>query len=459
MPLPAVLRRALTAVAAITLLTIPSAFAETVTGDADIVAPGIQGTIDLGTALPGQDVELDVAFVLECSGTNHVDARQSVRLSPSARSIPAGGSYGVASLTIPIPAGWPADGEPCPAGIAPGAGSSHIIVTAPPTDGTDYRYTFSWSRSLVPSSATDGVVFEGTPPSVVILLDVSENTPPSLVLPGDMLVEGDTTGGATAAYSISATDTQDATPPIPVCDPGLGSLLPLGTTTVNCSATDGGGLTTTGSFEITVVDTTAPVMPNLADYEVTTSDPAGTTFYLPFYPAFVEAVDPAPTAVCLPADGTAIQVGTTTVTCTASDASGNHSSMSFDVLVTYVPIVPPVEWSAVWGEPVATTTSTFTANTGRNVPVKVEIFADGVEQASGDARLSVTPCGGGTGTIMSLNRGGGVWGGHLATALLGPGCYVATATLDGNVAGSIRLILRGAEPASASGNGKSRTAH
>ena len=80
---PAVIRRSLAAAAAITLLTIPSAFAETVAADGDFVTAGNQTTIDVGTVAPGADVPWYVYFVVTCSGTNHVDANQSVKLTPT----------------------------------------------------------------------------------------------------------------------------------------------------------------------------------------------------------------------------------------------------------------------------------------------------------------------------------------------------------------------------------------
>jgi hypothetical protein len=49
-----------------------------------------------------------------------------------------------------------------------------------------------------------------------------------------------------------------------------------------------------------------------------------------------------------------------------------------------------------------------------------------------------------------MTWGGGRWNGSLDTSSLGgPGCYVATASLDGHAAGSFRIDLRGADPAAA----------
>jgi hypothetical protein len=49
--------------------------------------------------------------------------------------------------------------------------------------------------------------------------------------------------------------------------------------------------------------------------------------------AATDAVDPAPAVSCTPASGSALALGTTTVTCSATDASGNTASKSFDAIV------------------------------------------------------------------------------------------------------------------------------
>ena len=43
--------------------------------------------------------------------------------------------------------------------------------------------------------------------------------------------------------------------------------------------------------------------------------------------------DPSPKVECSPQSGSAFQIGTTRVTCTATDASGNSATKSFDVVV------------------------------------------------------------------------------------------------------------------------------
>jgi hypothetical protein len=103
----------------------------------------------------------------------------------------------------------------------------------------------------------------------------------------------------------------------------------------------------------------------------------------------------------------------------------------------------PDSWSAIWARPVATDGATLVAHRGRTIPVKVELFADGVEQTSGRAWLSVAKCDGTTVSETPLTWRHGRWTAHLHTARLRPGCYVVTATLDGHAAGSFRLDVRG----------------
>ena len=163
-------------------------------------------------------------------------------------------------------------------------------------------------------------------------------------------------------------------------------------------------------------------------------------------PVATDIADAAPTVECLPAIGTPIGPGTTTVTCTAADRWGNSTEGTFNVAVTYV---APHTASAIWGEPVAGAGSTFVANQGRTLPVQVQLFVDGVPRTSGAAQLAITPCTGGSPVIVGLTSGSGRWNGVLDTGGLVGTCHTVEASIDGLVAGSFRLELRGSEPTKA----------
>ena len=142
--------------------------------------------------------------------------------------------------------------------------------------------------------------------SINLTMNVVGNIAPRLVLPASFSVEGNTANGWTADWSgVLATDPEDAPDPIPTCTPAAGSTLPVGTNPVSCSVTDSGGLTATGGFNVTVLDTTDPVLAGVpADYEVITSDPTGTTLAYAT-PTATDIVDPSPDVTCTPASGDA----------------------------------------------------------------------------------------------------------------------------------------------------------
>ncbi len=436
------IRRALTAALAAALLTTLAAYADTVPADGDAVTPGNQTTIDLGNRSPGQVVTWPVSFRLTCAGLSHATPGATVTLDLTSTTVPGDGTVTATSATIgPVPADWTAasQGCPTPAPTIVSNDPSVVTLTMPTTSGPG-TFSLLWSRSgatgLTGSSAMSFTV------------NVVGNTAPTLHLPSDMLVEATSPAGAVVTWSASATDLEDATPPTPTCAPASGSTFALGLTTVQCSVSDGGGMTATGSFLVSVEDTTIPTLVGMpADQHLTTSDPGGTTFAYTA-PTATDLADAAPSVACAPASGSHIGVGTTTVTCTATDHTGNRASASFQVDVTYV---APVVWTASWGEPVGSAGSTLVANAGRTIPVKVEMFANGVEQTRGAALLSVAPCGGNASVTVPLAWGAEQWSRHLDTSVLGgPGCYIATASLDGNVAGSFRFDLRGSAPAAPS---------
>jgi len=61
------------------------------------------------------------------------------------------------------------------------------------------------------------------------------------------------------------------------------------------------------------------------------TDPAGEIVY--FDVTASDACDPAPSVACVPPSGSFFPRGTTTVTCTATDAAGNQSTCTFPFTV------------------------------------------------------------------------------------------------------------------------------
>jgi hypothetical protein len=75
-------------------------------------------------------------------------------------------------------------------------------------------------------------------------------TPPVLEVPGAIVVAATTANGAAVTYSASATDNFSA--PTPACSESSGSVFPVGTTTVSCTASDLAGNSASAAFTITV---------------------------------------------------------------------------------------------------------------------------------------------------------------------------------------------------------------
>ena len=106
-----------------------------------------------------------------------------------------------------------------------------------------------------------------------------------------------------------------------------------GTTTVNCAAKDAQGNEALASFAVTVEDQEPPTLSVPASISVNTD--AGRNVATVSYLSQVIATDNVGVAslVCTPPSGGAFPVGTSTVTCTATDtaAAGSDGTVAMDL--------------------------------------------------------------------------------------------------------------------------------
>ncbi len=87
-----------------------------------------------------------------------------------------------------------------------------------------------------------------------------DTTPPVIPPLANLTIEATSSSGAVVSYAVpDAIDAVDGAVPL-VCAPASGSTFPMGTTTVQCSATDCTGNSATATFNVTVRDTTPPVI-------------------------------------------------------------------------------------------------------------------------------------------------------------------------------------------------------
>jgi large repetitive protein len=228
-----------------------------------------------------------------------------------------------ATVTINAPAGVTAT----PAQLTFGACEAPKAVQFSSNKAGDYNITVSVSDAGGGKYDTSGAAFtlHVTAPQAP-----QDTTPPQLILPQDMVMEAVNNRGAIANYAASATDAVDG--PVAVnCSPPSDSAFPIGTTTVNCSATDKASNKASGSFTVTVRDTTAPQLTLPEDKTIEAVNDRGVIAN--YVASATDAVDGTVAVDCSPPSDSAFPIGTTTVNCSAADKAGNKASGSFKVTV------------------------------------------------------------------------------------------------------------------------------
>jgi hypothetical protein len=267
-----------------------------------------------------------------------------------------------ATLTITVPANVTA--SPSSVSFTDCGTAGQKSVTFSSNTAGDYSITHSISGGKSGSVYKNQANF-----TLHVQAPAAQNTAPKLTVPAGIQQEGNAQGGATVAYSgISATDAENGSLNDAVqCSPASGSFFPLGSTRVDCSVTDSGGLSDTGFFFVTVVDTTAPTLSNVPADRTVEGNTTGGANVSYASPTASDVVEASPTATCSPASGFfALGSHTVACACTAKDASGNTSSASFKITVqdttaptlTNVPADKTVEGNTTGGANVSYTKPT-----------------------------------------------------------------------------------------------------
>ena len=164
---------------------------------------------------------------------------------------------------------------------------------------------------------------------VNVVVGSSDKTPPEVTCPASFEAECTGDSGAVVEFEVAATDDTDPAPAVRSV-PASGSVFPFGTTTVEVTATDASGNSASCTFEVTVKDATAPEIacPDAVEAERSSADGAVVEFE-------IQASDlcGAVSVEAVPPSGSLFRPGTTTVEATATDASGNSASCTFEVTV------------------------------------------------------------------------------------------------------------------------------
>lgn len=226
------------------------------------------------------------------------------------------------------------------------------------------------------------------------LTEYQDTAPPMLSVPDDIIVEATGPYGTVVTYEASAMDAQDGEL-TPVCAPASGNTFPLGLTFVTCTATNTSGNSASDSFNVTVVDTTPPVLKVPEDFTLETTSPSGAE--VTFTASATDTVDGDLTPICTPASGNIFTLGTTSVICTATDATGNSASASFNVAVVRTnrpPILAPIANQVMdEGEQLLLPLSASDPDVGDNLTLSVTApsFVSLNDNGNGSGTLTLSP--------------------------------------------------------------------
>ncbi len=243
--------------------------------------------------------------------------------------------------------------------------------------------TFPVGKTTVTCSATDTAGNKG---SASFTITVTDAKSPTLAVPGGVTAEATGPSGATVGYRVTATDGGGGSI-TPTCDPASGSFFRIGTTTVSCKATDSSGKSASASFSVTVRDTRPPVFRDVpADLVSEANGPAGSPVSYQ-RPTAVDTVDGAVPTSCSPSSGSNYPIGSTQVTCRASDSRGNSGTATFsiDIVDTTPPVLTAparIVVSSHGGESVPTATA---AIAGFLAGASASDIVDGVVKVTNDA--------------------------------------------------------------------------
>jgi len=246
------------------------------------------------------------------------------------------------SIVCPLNVGGTTDAGSCDGAITVAAPtvSDNCGVATTVNDynsGTDASDTYPVGNTVVLWTVTDIWGNSDTCSMIVVVVD---NEAPSLTCPSDVSLA--TSGSCDAIATIAAPTNSDACGIASVTNDynntsDASDTYPLGTTTVMWTATDVNGNTTTCSLDVEVTDSELPLITCPADISQAT-DPDSCTATV-MVPAPTTSDNCMVTSLVNDINGTSdasgsYLPGTTTITWTVTDNSGNSSSCSLDVTVT-----------------------------------------------------------------------------------------------------------------------------
>jgi len=245
-----------------------------------------------------------------------------------------------------------------------GTATAFDLVDGEISVSSDAPAGFPLGETLVTYTVTDS---SGNTATATQMATVSDTTAPVLHVPGDVTAEANAVLSTVEIGMATATDIFDVT-----ITSDTPAVYPLGSTTVTWMATDTNGNAISGQQNVTVADTTAPVLTVPADVSVEANGVLSTVDL-----GLASATDIFGATVSNDAPAT-FALGTTTVTYTATDGNGLTTTGTQTVTVAdttapvlNVPVDVDVEANGVLSTVeigTATATDTFDVTVTNNAP-------------------------------------------------------------------------------------------
>jgi hypothetical protein len=253
------------------------------------------------------------------------------------------------------------------------------VALTPPTTAETLYSTTCHATDLAGNQQTATLGIEVQP----------DATPPAITCPADVTLECDSPSGASHSPWVA-----DATDDCPLTVSSSPSRFPLGTTSVQYSASDGIN-TSSCSQNVTVADTTPPSFAAFQDQTVV-GNASGTpvSFALP---AATDACWGMAGVTCTPVSGNSFG-DNTVASCTATDGSGNRTTVPNPFHVT---VLEPLQ--VVFDPPVsgaAGVTNRF--KVGQTIPFKVHLVDTSGMDVTGSVTVKLAVSAGASGSSGDL---------------------------------------------------------
>jgi HYR domain len=201
------------------------------------------------------------------------------------------------------------------------------VITCNPPSGS----TFTKGLTTVNCTVRDAT---GNSNGCSFTVTILDKELPSVTCSSNIVANTDPGQCSKSNVTFTATASDNCPGVTVACVPPSGSTFAKGVTTVRCTATDASGNTNSCSFTVTIRDLEPPGVTCSSNIVAVADCDQDSKSNVTFTATATDNC-PGVTVACVPPSGSTFSLGTTIVTCTVTDASGNTNSCSFTVTISY----------------------------------------------------------------------------------------------------------------------------